>query len=155
MCDEKSAFEICGQRFVLRLTLGSARRLADECDVNVLAAPKDNGLGLVRLFTDPLLLSDVVWRLIESAASFTRQEFDDALDGDVLWSMQQAFEVAVRDFFRGSPSVLKRIEAGLKMADEMQTRLIEKAQGEMSQKLTTLATSTPGPSDSNSGESSD
>ncbi|MBN2559918.1 MAG: hypothetical protein JXQ75_03185 [Phycisphaerae bacterium] len=89
----------------LSLTLGAAKRVRDLLGINLLEPEAGDPPLLTRLGTDPILLLDVIYCLVEPQAQkdgVSDVEFGESLGGDAVLQAQQALYEELIDFFRRS-----------------------------------------------------
>jgi hypothetical protein len=82
------------------VTVGVVNRIKDKADLRY--ALDDKMKMYFEIIGDPCKLADIVYAIIKpqaDAAGVTLEDFADALDGDVIVKMAEAFEGALVDFF--------------------------------------------------------
>lgn len=98
-----------GNKWVLRITIGSNRRVMDAIALDLNDTSDDGGLFKALASAD--LLGQLLWHLIAVQAEkngITEDQFADALDGDVIEDAIKALKVAYINFSR--PGSRKRLE---------------------------------------------
>jgi hypothetical protein len=115
-----------GRTWKLKMTLGVARRVADELGIDLLdltSAQKDGEPLMTRLGVDLSLLVDVLYLMVKPQADqqgVDSETFGESLDGDTIAEARTAFWEALSDFFR-------RLRPGTAKAIEKQEALTRKA----------------------------
>lgn len=110
-----------GRTWTLSLTIGSAKRVKDKLDINILEPEMGEPPLITRLGTDLLLLGNVICCLLEpqfEAHNVTADDVYDAFNGDTLFAAQKAFYEEMIDFFRKDrPNLSRAVAAQMKMID--------------------------------------
>ena len=95
-----------GRLWTLDITFGIARQLkASDAAVDLIDA---QGVAKVfaRLSSDPLVLVDIVWQLVEGQAEkrhkVTRDDFESSLTGGTIEAMANALVAAITNFTRAA-----------------------------------------------------
>ncbi len=92
-----------GRSWDITLTVGSAKRVRDLLDVNLLEPEAGDPPLITRIGTDEILLCDIIYCLCRPQAqsrSLTDEQFGELLCGDVILAAQEAFYAEMLDFFR-------------------------------------------------------
>ncbi len=113
-----------GRNWTVSLTIGSAMRVKDKVDVDLLRPEEGKPPTLTRLGLDEVLLARVIACLLEDqfeANKVTAEDVYNAFDGETLLRAQDAFYDEVADFFQ------KRGRRHLATAVRKQQAVIEKA----------------------------
>ncbi len=120
------SFKDCeGREWNMSVTIGSARMVKDQFDVDLLRF--DERL-IGRLSAEMVLMADIVYLLIEQQAKgrdVTREAFFDALDGNALEAAKEALIEATVDYLPVSRQA--QVRAALAKIKELDERLIEEA----------------------------
>lgn len=95
--------DTAGRTWTLQLNLGTAKRVRDVLNVDLLQPEQGDPPLLTRLGTDELLLGEVICCLL--ADQFEARKVTDAdiragFDGATLLAAQKAFYEEIEDFFR-------------------------------------------------------
>lgn len=120
-----------GRPWTLAITHGDAIRVKQgtPAQVDLYGLMGDKLKGLAELMGNPVGLVEVVWILIEPAATklgVTPEEFGFSLDGAALEAMSEAFYDALADFFqKARPQLMKLKARGQEVADLMSKKAME------------------------------
>jgi len=93
-----------GREWTLSLTIGSARKVRDLLQVNLLELDKGEPPLITRLGTDLILIVDILYVLVKDQAdrlTITDEQFGCSLNGDAFMRAQGAFYDELVLFFRG------------------------------------------------------
>lgn len=109
-----------GREWIIKITFGELRRIRDELSFD-LTKILDGGEESQRI-TDPILLVDIIYLLIEAKAnerSVTPEDFGRSLDGETLEKATEAMTGALIDFFPPARRDLYRraIQAGQRLSE--------------------------------------
>lgn len=88
----------------ISINLGTAKRLRDRLQIDLLQPELGDPPLLTRLGTDEILLGEVLCELLAGQFETNKTDADDvmaAFDGQTLLSAQEAFYEDLVDFFRG------------------------------------------------------
>ncbi len=91
-----------GHRWNITLTLGELRRLRDT-GTDLMALNEGNPPLALRLRTDPYLVGEILWTLLEpqlKERGVSETDFVAMLDGTALKDANHAFTKALLDFFQ-------------------------------------------------------
>ncbi|GEM_PF-2209071 len=87
-----------GREWDLELNVSGVRRVRDECQVNLYEAL--DGQLVLKLSTDPVLMADVLWAIVEpQAEGVTADQFGEALLGEWFDGAIKAFIEGLQGFF--------------------------------------------------------
>ena len=147
-----------GRTWSVTINVDAIRRVRSLLDINLLDAIE--GKLLERLVTDPVLLCDILFALVQpeaEAKQVTDEDFGRALGGDVLDFATTALLEELVDFFpSGKRTVFRKALEKLKklegIALETATKRLES--NELEQKMTAALASMPGNLFGNSPDSS-
>lgn len=147
-----------GRTWSVTINVDAIRRVRSLLDINLLDAIE--GKLLERLVTDPVLLCDILFALVQpeaEAKQVTDEDFGRALGGDVLDFATTALLEELVDFFpSGKRTVFRKALEKLKklegIALETATKRLES--NELEQKMSAAIASMPGNSFGNSPDSS-
>lgn len=122
-----------GRAWALAITLGAAQKVRAALDVDLLnpAALSDDGAPVMqRLLYDDVFLCLVVAELIKDQlerASVSQDEFLNALDGEAIGRLDEAFWAEYRFFFlaRGKEWAVKAIEIDLETRKTNERKALE------------------------------
>lgn len=118
-----------GKQWRVELTLGSLRRLKSEAEFDLSAMSVDERFATA-LMGDPVTLANVCWVLCrEQAVGTTRDQFEDAIDGDAVERLQVAVFEAIVDFFHRAQA--ESIKAKLPDLRERMRQAIESRLNEL------------------------
>jgi hypothetical protein len=132
-----------GRIWTLRLTVASIRRIKDIAGVDLsVSAFFSEGSLLAELSSDYLKVARVVYAAVAPEAEkrgISEEAFQDALSGDCIEQMSNAFLEALADFFPGlQGNVLRRV---LKASEEQKEKLARQAEEEIEKALETFSPS--------------
>ncbi len=147
-----------GRTWSVTINVDAIRRVRSLLDINLLDAIE--GKLLERLVTDPVLLCDILFALVQpeaEAKQVTDEDFGRALGGDVLDFATTALLEELVDFFpSGKRTVFRKALEKLKklegIALETATKRLES--DELERKMTAALASMSGDSSGNSPASS-
>ena len=147
-----------GRTWTVTINVDAIRRVRALLNINLLETVE--GKLLERLITDPVLLCDILFALIQpeaEAKQVSDEDFGRALGGDVLDHATTALLEELVDFFpSGRRQVFRKALEKLKQLEgialETATRRLESS--ELEQQMAAALASTRGSSSGNSPESS-
>ena len=146
-----------GRTWTVTINVDAIRRVRALLNINLLETVE--GKLLERLITDPVLLCDILFALIQpeaEAKQVSDEDFGRALGGDVLDHATTALLEELVDFFpSGRRAVFRKALEKLKQLEgialETATRRLESS--ELEQQMAAALASIPGSSSGNSPES--
>ena len=124
------------------LNVSQIKRLRDKLKLDLLA--DDNGLSFSQLYTDPILLCNVLFVLCEKQAeerSVSDEDFGESLAGESIAKATEAFLTELADFFPNKKQSALLKSAVQKM-DSLQDRMLDKMEAEMEKEMEETAKQT-------------
>ena len=100
----KTFADTLGRKWTISINLGTAKRLRDKLQVDLLQPELGDPPLMTRLGTDEILLGEVLCELLADQFEANGSDADDilaAFDGQTLLAAQEAFYEDLVDFFRG------------------------------------------------------
>ena len=94
-----------GRTWSLQLNLATAKKVRDALDVDLLEPESGDPPLITRLGTEPVLLGEVLCKMLESqfeTHKVTEEDVLNAFDGNTLLAAQKAFYEELHDFFLAS-----------------------------------------------------
>ena len=95
--------DTAGRTWTIQLNLGTAKRVRDTLNVDLLQPEQGDPPLLTRIGTDELLLGEVICCLLADqfeARKVTDADIRNSFDGATLLAAQKAFYEEIEDFFR-------------------------------------------------------
>jgi hypothetical protein len=117
-----------GRDWTVLIAVGAVKRVRAALDIDLYALIDDQAKALAELMDDPCRLVDVVYVLCRDQAEqkeVLEVQFGEALAGDTLEALAEAFVEALIDFFpkaRSREALRKIVRAGKQVSELMQTR---------------------------------
>ena len=129
-----------GRRWIVSITIGALKRLKEQKGVDLLDTENQENQTdptMLRLFTDPLSVMDLIFCLVENQAKETnvsQDDFLDAMDGNALNEAQAALLSGLNHFFLscGKPHLAK----GMKKIQEAYGIIATQVEAKMDEELT-------------------
>lgn len=134
-----------GREWDVGLPWDVVRRLKDKEGINVLEFAEDKFAKFREVMANPLSMLDLLWAIVKpqaAAKQLTKEQFEDAINGDVLFVAQEVFEGSYL-FFTHNPetrSALKRLLDKQKAMQKATMDRLVKLGEEMMEKHAELAT---------------
>jgi hypothetical protein len=146
-----------GRKWTVEINVGAIKRVRTLCGVDLLEMVSGGDLAQ-KMSTDPVLLCDVLFALVKTAAdaaAVTDEDFGRAMAGDAIADATQAFLDELVDFFpRSRRGLLRKAidgmrdveEKGLVLADKKLDLLLAQASADLLAKSGAPSTNSPAPS---------
>lgn len=126
-----------GRRWDVAVTVATVKRVRSLCDVDLMGIVDSDGELLERLFSDPVLLVDVLYAVCQPQAEdrgVTDVAFGESLAGDAVAAATDALLEGIVDFFPHAPT-RENLRAVLQQLRQAMDRVAETSQAAIEEGL--------------------